>query len=324
MAQGDCPGDRALWRNPDRPGEALARLERRDQPDLRIETTDTVDLGAAGFERFRSERRPKTHRIYIGDVPYDVADDEMTGAQIAALGGVPADYLLFEERPGDDKPIDLGSTVKIRDGLRFYGQPGRPSDEQGLRRAFQPAPDAFPGASWSERDAGFVVHVPGVPTEPPGGWNMAATGVWFVAAANYPQAAPDCFFADRGLRLAAGTQPTNTSVDNPQLGSPLLWFSWHVARWLRTGRPPDLRQRHPRALEAGPMIRRIVFPDGSLAALKAALLAYAPLEAAAIMTVAPSGRRGCWSTTSKWRRPRPTSSSLRCGSSSPRLFTCRC
>lgn len=91
---------------------------------------------------------------------------------------------------------------------------------------------AFPGASWSEGNAGFVVHVPGMPTEPPGGWNMAATGVWFVAPENYPQAAPDCFFADRGLRLAAGTQPTNTSVDNPQLGSPLLWFSWHVARWL--------------------------------------------------------------------------------------------
>ncbi|MFC3692126.1 multiubiquitin domain-containing protein [Chenggangzhangella methanolivorans] len=131
----ECDGIDFVWPKATVPGTVLYGvtridpakrslvLERRDQPDLRIETTDTVDLGAAGFERFRSERRPKTHRIYIGDVPYDVADDEMTGAQIAALGGVPADYLLFEERPGDDKPIDLGSTVKIRDGLRFYGQP---------------------------------------------------------------------------------------------------------------------------------------------------------------------------------------------------------
>ena len=37
------------------------------------------------------------------------------------------------------------------------------------------------------------------------------------------------------------------------------------------------------------MIRRIVFPDGALSALKTALLAHAPLEAAAVMTVAPSG-----------------------------------
>lgn len=131
----ECDGIDFVWPKAELPGTVLYGvtridpakrsliLERRDQPDRRIETTDDVDLGAVGFERFRSERRAKTHRIYIADVAYDVAEDEMTGTQIAALGGVPADYLLFEERPGDDKPIDLAATVKIRDGLRFYGQP---------------------------------------------------------------------------------------------------------------------------------------------------------------------------------------------------------
>lgn len=50
----------------------------------------------------------------------------------------------------------------------------------------------------------------------------------------YPQARPDCFWADGGLRLASGGMPINSAIqvipDFPELGQ-LIWFSWHLTSW---------------------------------------------------------------------------------------------
>ena len=64
----------------------------------------------------------------------------------------------------------------------------------------------------------------------PAGWNKAQTQVWFVLPVAFPNAQPDCFFADYDLRLANGAQPVNSgfqALDAHQL----LWFSWHLASW---------------------------------------------------------------------------------------------
>ena len=46
--------------------------------------------------------------IFINDMEYRVPEKKMTGAELKALGNVPAGNRLFKERPGPrpDKPID--------------------------------------------------------------------------------------------------------------------------------------------------------------------------------------------------------------------------
>jgi hypothetical protein len=66
----------------------------------------------------------------------------------------------------------------------------------------------------------------------PPGWNRNGTSVRFVVPVGYPFAAPDCFWADNDLRLAAGTQPQATNFQPiPEVNLPGLWFSWHVQGW---------------------------------------------------------------------------------------------
>jgi Prokaryotic E2 family E len=90
---------------------------------------------------------------------------------------------------------------------------------------------AFPGALVEPlANALGVVTLPSVLL--PAGWNRTKTFVRFVLPSGYPMARPDCFYADPGLRLAAGTLPTSSAVQPiPGLGQPLLWFSWHLTGW---------------------------------------------------------------------------------------------
>ena len=65
----------------------------------------------------------------------------------------------------------------------------------------------------------------------PGGWNQDRTRVAFVLPIAYPSAQPDCFFANRTLRLASGALPQNAGIQTLS-GEAWLWFSWHVGAWV--------------------------------------------------------------------------------------------
>jgi len=63
--------------------------------------------------------------IVINRVHYRAPRPVMTGAELAALAGVPAGNQLFLEVPGpdDDRPIGPDEPVELRSGMRFYDVP---------------------------------------------------------------------------------------------------------------------------------------------------------------------------------------------------------
>lgn len=90
-----------------------------------------------------------------------------------------------------------------------------------------------PGSELRELPGGgALVGVPNVAVEPPGRWNKSRVKVWFAAPLGYPQARPDCFWAEGGLRLSGGGLPSNSRLQGvPGLEGQWLWFSWHVSSW---------------------------------------------------------------------------------------------
>ena len=79
-------------------------------------------------------------------------------------------------------------------------------------------------------DGSSLVSMPSV--DLPAGWSKTKTPIWFLVPAGYPAAQPDCFWASHDLRLATGSAPSNSGQQRlPVLGTPALWFSWHLATW---------------------------------------------------------------------------------------------
>jgi hypothetical protein len=79
-------------------------------------------------------------------------------------------------------------------------------------------------------DGSHLIIVPGVRLRT--GWSKQAVDVKFLAPVGYPFAKLDCFWTDPDLRLASGATPMNTgNTPIPHIGTPHLWFSWHVASW---------------------------------------------------------------------------------------------
>jgi hypothetical protein len=66
-----------------------------------------------------------TIHILIDNVPYEVHERFVTGAQLLALAGLPPDDQLFREVAGhgDDEPIQPDIKVELRDGEKFYAVP---------------------------------------------------------------------------------------------------------------------------------------------------------------------------------------------------------
>lgn len=91
--------------------------------------------------------------------------------------------------------------------------------------------ETMPGATAAALpDGTALIHLPDVAL--PGGWNQEHSHAWFVVPVGYPDARPDCFFVDPGLRLAHGQMPQNTAMQVlPGTGTPHLWFSWHLQAW---------------------------------------------------------------------------------------------
>lgn len=79
-------------------------------------------------------------------------------------------------------------------------------------------------------DGSHLITIAGVKL--PTGWSKPITTVRFLAPVGYPFSKPDCFWTDADLRLTNGNPPMNTGSNQiPHVGSPHLWFSWHVASW---------------------------------------------------------------------------------------------
>lgn len=64
-----------------------------------------------------------THlHIFVNRRKFEAGDGvkkEMTGAQIAALVGVPADLAVVREESPEKREISVGETVRIKDGEHF-------------------------------------------------------------------------------------------------------------------------------------------------------------------------------------------------------------
>jgi Multiubiquitin len=64
---------------------------------------------------------PHVHEIHINKKLYKVTEPSLTGAQLKALGGIPAENQLFlEQHGGKDMPIGDPQAVEMNDGLHFY------------------------------------------------------------------------------------------------------------------------------------------------------------------------------------------------------------
>ncbi len=63
--------------------------------------------------------------IQINHQPFQVEVEEMTGAQLKALAGIPAGNLLFREvnGPGDDEQIQNDTVVELHNGDHLYDMP---------------------------------------------------------------------------------------------------------------------------------------------------------------------------------------------------------
>ncbi len=72
------------------------------------------------------DHEPKGFQIQIDRVHYTVTQEKMTGAQVRSVPSPPIgpDRDLFEVVPGgQDRKIEVGDVVEIRNGLRFFTAP---------------------------------------------------------------------------------------------------------------------------------------------------------------------------------------------------------
>jgi len=89
-----------------------------------------------------------------------------------------------------------------------------------------------PPASLTRLGSGaYLITVPDY--ELPAGWSRPKTTIKFIAPPGYPMAKPDCFWADQDLRVGGSPGIPQSCGHNPipEVGTPQLWFSWHVATW---------------------------------------------------------------------------------------------
>jgi hypothetical protein len=61
--------------------------------------------------------------MFVNNQPFKTGERELTGAQIEALAGVPADYELFEVQGNKTVPIGSEQEVHIHDEMHFRAIP---------------------------------------------------------------------------------------------------------------------------------------------------------------------------------------------------------
>ncbi|WP_271519106.1 multiubiquitin domain-containing protein [Bradyrhizobium sp. CCBAU 53380] len=104
------------------PASKVIFLDRHDQEDLVLEESSSVDLDAAGTEHLRTAKRLIT--VFYKDKPFELEPGKYTGAQLAAIFGVPSQYQLDLVKPnGEFEEIEPAKSVKITDGMHFVSHP---------------------------------------------------------------------------------------------------------------------------------------------------------------------------------------------------------
>jgi hypothetical protein len=62
--------------------------------------------------------------IHIDNKGYKTPSNPMTGTELKQLGGITAGYDLWQKVPGsDDKLINDGESVQLKNGMHFYSAP---------------------------------------------------------------------------------------------------------------------------------------------------------------------------------------------------------
>jgi len=72
----------------------------------------------------------KTHQvtakavgIFVNDKKISFETDDVSGAQIVAAAGVPADYSLYRREKGSNEPIGGTEQVELEEGDHFFTRP---------------------------------------------------------------------------------------------------------------------------------------------------------------------------------------------------------
>jgi len=84
-------------------------------------------MNAPDSESKPGKTHPKVFHIQIDREHYEVADEQMTGAQLRQVPSppIPPDRDLYQVVPGHpDLKIEDQDVVEIRNGLRFFTAPG--------------------------------------------------------------------------------------------------------------------------------------------------------------------------------------------------------
>ncbi|MGJ4891202.1 multiubiquitin domain-containing protein [Bradyrhizobium sp. HKCCYLRH3099] len=102
-------------------GKALV-LDRQDEADLILHEHATIDLAARGTEHLRTQNRTVT--VFYKEKPYELRPGNYTGAQLAAVFGVPNQYILdLVTQDGEFKEIAPNQSVHIKDDMHFVSHP---------------------------------------------------------------------------------------------------------------------------------------------------------------------------------------------------------
>jgi hypothetical protein len=178
----------------------------------------------------------KTHiTIHINGKPHHVDRSEMTGAEIKALGDIPAQNRLFREvpGPGDDVAIGDDETVELKSGYKFYDLPvgvhGAPTLAQRLEPEVAKIRAEFGACDVRPQPDGSVVLAIG-PVALDSGWSRAESRILLVVPPGYPEQRPQGFFADGGLTLAGGAH-AKCSGQIIVAGEAVTTFCWNPQLW---------------------------------------------------------------------------------------------
>lgn len=67
--------------------------------------------------------KKESFSIFVNNQQFKTSADELTGAEIKALAGVPSDYELFEVKGDQTLPVGDAQKIAIRNGLHFRAIP---------------------------------------------------------------------------------------------------------------------------------------------------------------------------------------------------------
>lgn len=237
-------GDQLLHLAGKRPAtEHLIYLFLRDGSLEGIRPEETVDLRTRGVERFLTFKSTTAWFFLLDDRKLEWGGEIITGRQLKLLAGVdPVKYDVWQEtRGGDDRKIgDRDEADLTGPGLeRFYTAINQTTEGLVAQAEALPASDR---RYLENRGIGFeiledrgqkgiVFPEYSLPGEV---YDNELVRLLIVLPANYPNFAPDMFFADPWIRLKkGGAYPTRADVPFKFGGTNWQRWSRHNQEWRR-------------------------------------------------------------------------------------------